>query len=79
MKINHEETVMKLFGATPLVISVLVGFLLGLVTVGLLRLHRVPAQDSLPGSSDALLLGLLTLAAFAMGAFLTYILFGLLL
>lgn len=70
---------MKLFGTIPLVISILVGFLLGLVTVGLLRLCRSPTEGSLPGTSDALLLGLLTLAVFAMGAFLTYVLFGLLL
>jgi hypothetical protein len=70
---------MKLFGTIPLMISILVGFLLGLVTVGLLRLRHSPTEGSLPGTSDALLLGLLTLAAIAMGVFLTYILFGLLL
>lgn len=70
---------MKLFGTIPLVIIILIGFLLGLVTVGLLRLGRSPTEGSLPGTSDALLLGLLTLAVFAMGAFLTYVLFGLLL
>jgi hypothetical protein len=70
---------MKLFGTIPLVISILVGFLLGLVTVGLLRLRHSPTEGSLPGTSDALLLGLLTLAAIAMGVFLTIILFGLLL
>lgn len=70
---------MELSGAIPLVISILVGLLLGLVTVGLLRLRHSPTEGSLPGSSDALLLGLLALSAFAMGVFLTYILFGLLL
>jgi hypothetical protein len=70
---------MKLFGTIPLVISIMVGFLLGLVAVGLLRLRRSPAEGSLPGTSDALLLGLLALAAFALGVFLTYVLFGLLL
>lgn len=70
---------MKFFGMIPLVISIIVGFLLGSVTVGLLRLRHRPAEGSLPGTSDALLLGLLALAAFAMGVFLTYILFGLLL
>jgi hypothetical protein len=69
---------MKLFGTMPLVISILVGFLLGLVTVGLLRLRHSPTEGSLPGTGDALLLGLLALAAFAMGVFLTYALFGLL-
>ena len=70
---------MKFFGTIPLVISILVGFLLGLVTVGLLRLRRSPVDSNLTESSDALLLGLLVLAAFAMGVFLTYILWGLLL
>jgi hypothetical protein len=73
------ERFMELFGTIPLVISILVGFLLGLVTVGLLRVRRRPVDDSLPESSDVLLLGLLVLAAFAMGIFLTYILLGLLL
>jgi len=70
---------MKFFDAVPLVISILVGLLLGLVTVGLLRLRRSPTEGSWPGGGDALLLGLLALAAFAMGIFVTYILFGLLL
>jgi hypothetical protein len=63
----------------PLVISIMVGFLLGLVAVGFLRLRHSPTEGSLPRSGDGLLLGLLTLAAFAMGVFLTYLLFGLLL
>lgn len=70
---------MKVLGVIPLVISILVGFLLGLVTVGLLRLRHSPTEGSWPGTSDGLLLGLLALAAFAMGIFLTYVLFGLLL
>jgi hypothetical protein len=70
---------MKFFGMVPLVVSILVGFLLGLVTVGLLRLRHSPTEGSLPGTGDGLLLGLLTLAAFAMGVFVTYVLFGLLL
>jgi hypothetical protein len=70
---------MKLFGTIPLMISVLVGFLLGLMTVGLLRLGRSPSDGGFLGTSDALLLGLLALAAFAMGIFLTYILIGILL
>lgn len=66
---------MRFFSVMPLVISILVGFLLGLVTVGLLRLRHSPAEGSLPGTGDGLLLGLLALAAFAMGVFLTYVLF----
>lgn len=70
---------MKLPGIAPLAISILVGLLLGLVTVGLLRLGHSPAEGELATTSDTLLLGLLALAAFAMGVFLTYLLFGLLL
>ena len=67
------------FSTAPLVISILVGFLLGFVTLGLLRLRNSPSGGSLPGTNDFLLYGLLTLAAFAMGVFLTDILFGLVL
>ena len=67
---------MGLLSATPLVISTVAGFLLGLLAVGLLQLRQSPTQSSSLGSSDALLLGLLTLAAFALGVFLTYCLFG---
>lgn len=70
---------MGIFGVIPLVVSILVGFLLGLMTMGLLRLRHSPTEGSMPVASDSLLLGLLTLAAFAMGVFLTYVLFGLLL
>lgn len=70
---------MRFNGTIPLVISIMVGFVLGLVTIGLLRLRHSPAEGSLPGTGDGLLLGLLALAAFAMGVFLTYVLFGLLL
>ena len=69
---------MEARGAIPLVISILGGSLLGLMTLGALRLRHSPTEGSLPGSGDALLIGLLTLAAFAMGAFLMYVLFGLL-
>jgi hypothetical protein len=70
---------MKLFSTIPLLISILVGFLLGLAAMGLLRLGHSPTESSLPGTSDGLLLGLLALAAFALGIFLTHGLFGLLL
>ena len=70
---------MKLFGAIPLVISILVGFLLCLLTLGLFWQRRSPAEGRLPGTGDGLLLGLLALSAFAMGIFVTYLLFGLLL
>jgi ABC-type multidrug transport system fused ATPase/permease subunit len=70
--------VMRPSGTIPFVVSILVGFLLGLVTVGLLRLRRSPTDDSILGANDVLLLGLLILAAFALGVFLTYVFFGVL-
>ena len=69
---------MKFLGAAPLVISILVGLLLGLVTMGLLRLRHSPSEGIVSATGDGLLLGLLALAAFAMGVFLSYLLFGLL-
>jgi hypothetical protein len=54
----------------------MVGLVLALVTWGLLRLRR--QQDGSPiASPDGALLALLALAAFALGAFLTYALLGL--
>jgi hypothetical protein len=71
--------VMKLISAIPLLLSILVGFLLGLVAVGILRLRRHPTAAGAAVIADDVLVGFVALAAFAMGAFLTYLLFGLLL
>lgn len=68
---------MRLSSAIPLVVSVLVGSLLGLLTVGLLRLGHSQAEGRWPTSGDTLIIGLSALAAFAMGVFLTCLLFGL--
>ena len=70
---------MKLISATPLLLSILVGFLLGLVAIGILRVRHHPAELSSTIRPDDVLVGFVALAAFAMGAFLTYLLFGLLL
>jgi hypothetical protein len=53
-----------------------VGFLLGLVTVCLLRFRTSPTDDGPAGTGDALLLGLLALAALLLGAFLSYLILG---
>jgi hypothetical protein len=74
-----EEIVMKFISAIPLLLSILVGFLLGLVAVGILRLRHRPAEVGSTMIPDDVLVGFVALAAFAMGAFLTYLLFGLLL
>jgi hypothetical protein len=70
---------MKFISAIPLLLSILVGFLLGLVVVGILRLRHHPAETGSIAIPDDVLVGFVALAAFAMGAFLTYLLFGLLL
>ena len=68
---------MKTVSAIPLVLSVLVGLVVGLVAWGTLRL-RLRKGDEPAATHDWAMLGLLVLAAFAMGAFVTYALVGLL-
>jgi hypothetical protein len=60
----------------PLLLALLVGILLGLATVGLLRnrVRRTAVID--PAGRSDLLSGMLVLGAFAMGAFVTYVLLG---
>jgi len=65
---------MSFVHAVPLLLSVLVGLLLGLVTWESLRARRHEADDALMGMRDGFLLGLLVLAAFALGAFVIYLL-----
>jgi hypothetical protein len=60
----------------PLLLSVLVGLLLGLVAWGFFRAQSHEVGSTLMGTHDKLLLGLLLLACFALGAFLSYILFS---
>jgi hypothetical protein len=67
---------MNFVSAIPLLLSILVGFLLGLVTMGVLRLRRHATEAVSSGTSDDMLIGLLALAAFAMGVFVTYVLLG---
>lgn len=58
----------------PLLLSFLVGLLLGLIAWGLWRASRHEGGGALMGTRDDLLLGLLLLAGFAMGVFMTYVL-----
>jgi hypothetical protein len=67
---------MRFVSAIPLLLSILVGFLLGLVTMGVLRLRRHATEAASAGTSDDMLIGLLALAAFALGVFVTYVLLG---
>lgn len=57
--------------AVPLLLSIFVGLLLGLVAWSFLRL-RSPREDSWFEMRDDILLALLVLAALAVGSFLTY-------
>lgn len=57
--------------AVPLLLSIFVGLLLGLVAWAFLRLRK-PRQDTWFEMRDDILLALLVLAALAVGSFLTY-------
>jgi hypothetical protein len=57
-----------------LLLSVLIALLLGLVTWGFLRVRRHATEDDSLETRDDMLLALLVLAVFCLGAFITYIL-----
>ena len=58
--------------AIPVLLAVLVGLLFGLLTWGFLRVKTREVEEALVGVGDGFLTGLLVLAAFALGVFLTY-------
>lgn len=60
----------------PVVLSALVGAVLSLVVWGLQRSRNQVIGDSLMETRGDVLVGLLMLAAFALGVFLTYVLIG---
>jgi hypothetical protein len=60
----------------PILLSVLVGAVLGLVVWGLRRSRSYAVGDSVMRTRGDVLVGLLVLAAFALGVFLTYVLIG---
>jgi hypothetical protein len=60
----------------PLLLSVLVGLVLGVVTWGLVLLGR-RKDDAQAAAADGAFLVLLAVAAFALGGFLTYALLSL--
>ena len=62
--------------AIPILLGVLVGAVLSLVVWGLQRARSYISGDSVMGTRGDVLLGLLVLAAFALGVFLTYVLTG---
>jgi hypothetical protein len=65
---------MSLLRTIPLLVSILVGLLLGILTWGLLRIRRPVSGESLLDTGDDVLLALLALAAFSLGAFVTFVL-----
>ena len=64
-------------GAISLLLCVLAGLLLGAVTWGLLRVGWRKAGNDWIEPGDEIMLGLLAVAAFALGAFVIYALLGL--
>ena len=62
--------------AIPILLCVLVGAVLSLVAWGLQRSRTHVVGDAVMGARGDVLLGLLVLAAFALGVFLTYVLIG---
>jgi len=64
---------MSLTHTVSLVLSILVGVMLGLVTWGFLRLRRRFADDDME-TRDEVLYSLVAFAVFSLGAFVTYIL-----
>ena len=60
----------------PILLGVLVGAVLGLVAWGLQHSQSHIVGDSVMGTRGDVLLGLIVLAAFALGVFLTYVLIG---
>jgi hypothetical protein len=62
--------------AIPALVGILLGLLLALVCWGFLRTQGHKSESAQLGARDDLLLGLLMLAVFGLGVFLTYALLG---
>jgi hypothetical protein len=60
----------------PLLLSLLVGLLLGLIAWGIQRARSPEADGGLMGTQDDLLWGLLLLAGLAIVVFITFLLLG---
>lgn len=68
---------MSCASAVPVLMFMVTGLLLGLMGWGILRAWRNTDLDAFMETRDDILMGLLALAAFALGAFLTFLLVGL--
>ncbi len=60
----------------PLLLSPIVGFLLGLGTWGFLRFRHRNGGSAITADTDDLLIGLMVVAIFAVSAFAAYLLLG---
>jgi hypothetical protein len=67
---------MLLAHGAPLLLALLVGLLLGIVVAGLLANSTRMTSEAPTRPRSEILSGMLVLAAFAMGAFVTYVLLG---
>ena len=67
---------MLLAHGAPLLLALLVGLLLGLVVAGLLANRAGTTGETTARPRSDILSGMLVLAAFTMGAFVTYVLLG---
>jgi hypothetical protein len=63
---------MPFMQAIPVLLAVLTGFVFALLVWGFLRMRSRETGELLVGTGDAMLTGLLLLATFALGVFLTY-------
>jgi hypothetical protein len=68
---------MSFADAAPLVLTIIVGLLFGLLSWELLRVWRHAGPEAGWETPDDVLVALLALAAFALGAFLTFLAIGL--
>jgi H+/Cl- antiporter ClcA len=74
LHLSPKDVKMPGLHATPVLLSLLVGLLLGLAGWHMMRTRRPPREARFMESTDELIWGLLVLAAFVLGAFLTYVL-----
>jgi hypothetical protein len=64
---------MRLMQAIPVLLAILTGLVFALLAWGLVRIRGRETGETLASRGDVMLTGLLVLAAFALGMFLTYI------
>jgi len=63
--------------AAPVLLFIIVGLLMGVLGWGLLRVWRHADREAVWETPDDVLVALLALATFALGAFLTFLVIGL--